>query len=89
VQDSQLSRVHGNLDMHGVRAPVVLEVRRVSLDSETKPERVVFEATGQLDREDFGLNWNTILDTGKLLLGNDVVVTLRVVAIRKPSASEQ
>jgi polyisoprenoid-binding protein YceI len=46
-------------------------------------ERVSFSATGKVDRRDFGLTWNQALETGGLLVGNDIKISIEVQAVRK------
>jgi polyisoprenoid-binding protein YceI len=45
-------------------------------------EKVAFEAAIRLNRKDFGLTWNAALETGGLLVGDDVDVQLNVQAAR-------
>lgn len=44
-------------------------------------ERVAFEAEIELNRKDFGLNWNAVLETGGFLVGDEVRVSLSVQAV--------
>ncbi|MGI0085800.1 MAG: hypothetical protein ACREBQ_12035 [Nitrososphaerales archaeon] len=37
----------------------------------------------KLDRRDFGLNYNSALDNGGLVVGNEVKIELNVEAVRK------
>ena len=45
-------------------------------------EKVAFEASIRLNRKEFGLTWNAALETGGLLVGDDVDVQLNVQATR-------
>ena len=45
-------------------------------------EKAAFEASVRLNRKDFGLTWNAALETGGLLVGDDVDVQLNVQATR-------
>ncbi len=66
--------VTGNLTIHGVTKSVVLDV-----DGPT-PEvrdpwgnvRLGASATTKIDRKDFGLTWNSVLETGGLMVGEEV-----------------
>lgn len=40
-------------------------------------------ATAKISRKDFGLNWNAIIETGGLVVGDEVTIHLDVEAIRK------
>ncbi len=46
-------------------------------------ERISFSATGKIDRRDFGLTWNQALETGGLLVGNDIKISIEVQAVRQ------
>ena len=45
-------------------------------------ERVALGRRGQLDRADYGLVWNRVLETGSLLVGDTVGLVLDVAAVR-------
>lgn len=44
--------------------------------------RVAFSASTRIDRTDFGLTWNQTLETGGLVVGKQVDITLEVEAVR-------
>lgn len=73
-------KLYGNLTMHGVTKPVVLNmepVGKTQLDPYGKTRRG-FTASTTLDRKDFGLVWNGTLKSGDSVLGDDVKVTLEI-----------
>lgn len=76
--------VTGDLTIHGVTKPITLDVTE---EGRTKDpwggERVGFSATGRLDRREFGLVWNQALETGGLVVGNDVRISIEVEAVRQ------
>jgi polyisoprenoid-binding protein YceI len=43
-----------------------------------------FTATTTINRKDFGLAWNQTLETGQLLVGEEVEITLEVEGLAKP-----
>mgnify|MGYP003580973381 CR=1 FL=1 len=45
-------------------------------------ERVAFSAKAALDRKDFGLKWNQMLEAGGVLVGDKVNIELDVQAVR-------
>jgi polyisoprenoid-binding protein YceI len=63
--------------------------RPVTLDAEFEGEgkdpwggtRVSFSADTKIDRRDFGLTWNKALETGGLLVGNDIRIHLEAQAV--------
>lgn len=74
----------GELSIRGVTRPV--ELRGTYLGEGTDPwggTRVAFEATGKVNRKDFGLNWNTVLETGGFLVSDDVEITVEVQAVQQ------
>lgn len=76
-------RVTGNLTIHGVTKPVVLDVHD---EGRTKDpwggERAGFSATTRIDRRDFGLTWSQVVESGGLVVGNEIRITLEVEATR-------
>jgi polyisoprenoid-binding protein YceI len=46
-------------------------------------ERIGFSATTTIDRRDYGLTWNHALETGGVLVGNDVKISLDVQAVKQ------
>jgi polyisoprenoid-binding protein YceI len=80
-------RVIGELSMHGVAKEVHLEVD--VLGSGTDPwgkERLGFHARGALDRRDFGLHWNRVLEGGGVLVGEKIDVELDIEAVKAKAA---
>ncbi|MCA1813386.1 MAG: YceI family protein [Halobacteriales archaeon] len=76
----------GELTIRGVTKQVPL---KVAFDGAAKDPwggtRVGFTAEATLDRKDFGLHWNMLLETGGVLVGDKVKVTLRVEAVHQPA----
>ncbi|MBI5596202.1 MAG: YceI family protein [Elusimicrobia bacterium] len=72
-------KLEGNLTMHGVTKPVVLDLE---LNGETD-KGVGFSAKGKIDRREFGIVWNKALDHGGVAVGNDVDITLDIEALKK------
>ena len=76
--------VTGDLTIHGVTRPVTL-----SVEGPTPPQkdpwgnvRIGLEATTKIDRKDFGLTWNTALETGGILVGETVHITIEAEFIK-------
>jgi len=74
----------GNLTMHGVTKPVTLTY---SLKGPIKDPwgntKVGLEAKGTINRQDFGLTWSKALETGGLVVGNDVDLVIDFEAAKK------
>jgi polyisoprenoid-binding protein YceI len=74
--------VVGDLTMHGVTKEIVLPVAHLGKAKDPwGGERVGFEAETSLNRKDFGLNWNAMLEAGGFLVGDDVKVSLQIQAV--------
>jgi len=77
--------IEGNLTLHGVTKPVTLTA---TVDGRTTDpwglDRIAYSAEGSIDRREFGLTWSQSLETGGLLVGNDVKLEFSVQAVRKP-----
>jgi polyisoprenoid-binding protein YceI len=75
-------RVAGNLTLHGVTRPVVLEAEYLGLGQDPWGQtRVAFQAKTTLNRKEFGLGWNQVLETGGVLVGDKVEIALDVQAV--------
>jgi polyisoprenoid-binding protein YceI len=70
--------VTGDLTMHGVTWPVTFAVEGPSEPGKDPwgNTRIGLSATTRINRKDFGLTWNTALETGGVLVGEDVAITL-------------
>jgi polyisoprenoid-binding protein YceI len=74
--------VTGELTIHGVTTPVTFEVDYLGKAKDPwGNERIAFEAATTINRRDFGLTWNAALETGGVLVGDEVKISLSVQAI--------
>lgn len=76
-------KVHGTLTLHGVSKVVVLEVEYLGQTAnpfDPSKSKLGFVATTTINRKDFGLSWNKVLDKGSLLLGEEVKIVLNIEA---------
>ena len=82
-KDGVLS-VAGDLTIHGVTRNVVFEVEGPSAPMKDPwgNTRIGLSATTRVNRKDFGLNWNAALETGGILVGDDVTITLDIQFIK-------
>jgi polyisoprenoid-binding protein YceI len=81
--DGELS-VAGDLTIRGVTRAVVF-----SVEGPTRPAkdpwgntRIGLSATTKINRKDFGLTWNAALETGGILVGDEVTITLDVQFVK-------
>jgi polyisoprenoid-binding protein YceI len=83
TRDGELA-VTGDLTIHGVTRSV-----KFAVEGPTAPAkdpwgntRVGLSATTKIDRKDFGLTWNSPLETGGILVGDEVTITLDVQFVK-------
>ncbi len=78
-------KVTGDLTMHGVTKEVVLDVADVTpaIKDPFGKTRAGARATTKLNRKDFGIDWSKTMDTGGLVVGDEVTVTIDVEAIQQ------
>jgi polyisoprenoid-binding protein YceI len=83
VRDGELT-VEGDLTIRGITRKVLF-----SVEGPTPPTkdpwgntRVAVSATTKINRKDFGLTWNTALETGGILVGDEVTIALDVEFVK-------
>jgi len=81
--DDELA-VEGDLSIHGVSRPVVFEVEGPSspIKDPYGNTRIGLSATTRINRKDFGLTWNGVLETGGILVGDEVTITLDIQVLK-------
>ena len=81
--DKENFKLTGDLTIRDVTKPVTLDVQ---FEGKTKDpwggERVGFSGTGKIDRRDFGLTWNQALETGGVVVGNEIKINLEMQAVK-------
>lgn len=76
-------KVHGNLTIRGTTQPVVLDVTYGgSAKDPWGKERVAFVANTTIDRKAFGLTWSKVLETGALVVGDQVQISLEIEGVK-------
>ena len=77
-------KLNGILNMHGVEKPITLDLEMHGVGKDPWGNtRAGFSATTKINRKDFGIVWNKALESGQVLLGEDVEVTLDVEGVLK------
>ncbi|MDY0109498.1 MAG: YceI family protein [Candidatus Krumholzibacteria bacterium] len=77
-------KLHGDLTLLGVTKPVVfdLEITGETIDPWGN-HRVGFSAIGKLDRKEWGMTWSTALDSGGVMVGDEVGIELEIQGIQE------
>ncbi|WP_034808259.1 YceI family protein [Intrasporangium oryzae] len=74
--------VHGDLTIHGVTRPVVLDV---SFEGHVRDpwggDRAIFSAATRVNREDFDITWNVALEAGGVLVSKEVDITIEMETV--------
>jgi len=78
-------KVTGDLTLHGVTKPVVLDVEAAGppIHDPMGNTRAGASATTKINRSDFGLTWNKALEAGGVMVGDEVAISIDVEAIKK------
>jgi polyisoprenoid-binding protein YceI len=67
-----------------VTRPVNLDVEYLGYARDPwENDRIVFSAHGKVNREDWGLTWNMVLESGGLLVSKEIELALEFEAIRE------
>ena len=77
--------VDGELSLHGVTKQVPLHVEVTGFQATTPfgDTRVGFSATAEINRDDFGITFNTALEGGGVGLGRKIQIALEIQAVRE------
>jgi polyisoprenoid-binding protein YceI len=77
-------KVTGDLTLHGITKPVVLEVEGSGPPIQVMGNtRAGASATTKIKRSDFGLTWNQALEGGGVMVGDEVAISIDLEAIKK------
>lgn len=77
--DNEKFKLKGDLTIRGITKPIDLDV---TFGGQIKDpwgnERVGFQVKGQLNRFDYGLRWNSLMETGGAIVGKTIKLNCRV-----------
>ncbi len=84
--DAGLTKVDGNLTIHGVTKPVTLILSRIGTEVKGEAGQVVRDATAttKISRQAFALRYNKLIETGGVVVGDEILITLELEAVRVP-----
>jgi len=76
--------VEGDLTIHGVTRRVVFNVEgpTPALKDPWGNTRIGVSATTKINRKEFGLTWNAVLESGGIVVGEEVAITLEVEFVK-------
>jgi polyisoprenoid-binding protein YceI len=82
--DTSEFKVTGDLTIRGVTKEITLETTNEgSIKDPWGGERIGFSAKSKFDRRDFGLTWNQAIETGGVVVGNEVKVSIEIEAVKE------
>lgn len=77
-------KLTGNLTIKGVTKPVSLNVEFGGMNKDPwGHEKMGFSLTGTINRKDWGLNWNAALETGGVLVSDEVRISAEVQFVKQ------
>lgn len=82
-------KLSGDLTISGVTRDVTIDI---TADGRGRDpwggERSAFSATTKIKRSEFGLTWNQALETGGVVVGDEVKITIDVELVRKAESAQ-
>lgn len=77
-------KLTGDLTIRGTTKAITLDVTFEGTGKDPwGGERAGFAATGKIDRRDFGLTWNQALETGGVLVANEIKISIEAQATKE------
>lgn len=74
----------GNLNLHGVVQPVALAVEFGGIVKDPWGNiKAGFSINGKINRKDFGLNWNAALETGGVMVSEEVKINGEIQLVKQ------
>lgn len=74
----------GDLTIRGIARPVTVEYEYVGTSQDPwGNQRIGFEGSAKISRKDFDLTWNAALETGGVLVGDEITLILDVEAVKQ------
>jgi len=76
--------LNGRLTMHGITKDISIPFEL--LGKVTDPwgkERIAFEGETKLSRKDYGMTWSKTIETGGLIVGDEIKIELQIEAVKK------
>lgn len=83
-------KIHGNLTIRDISKPVVLEAELTqAIKDPWGLTRIGATAEGKLNRKDWDLTWNQVLELGALLVGEEIKFNIEVEAVAPAPVAAQ
>ncbi|MBZ0167756.1 MAG: YceI family protein [Candidatus Omnitrophica bacterium] len=82
IKEGNEYRVKGTLDMHGIKNEMVLPFEAAFFQGSDSGQKTMnVSGTWIIQRKDFDIVWNKVLDRGGVLVGNDITVDWSIQSV--------
>lgn len=82
--DGDEYKLKGILEIRGVKKEIVLDVEFGGINKDPwGKEKAGFSVEGKINRKDFGLTWNAALETGGVLVSEEVKISAEVQFVKQ------
>lgn len=82
IKQHEKYRLHGDLTLHGVTKPVVLDTEFSGINTDPYGQtKAGASASTSIGRSDYGLTWNAALETGGVLVSDEVKIEIELQAV--------
>jgi len=89
VVDSQHAKLVGDMTIRDITKEVVMDVEYAGQAKNPWGKTAAgFSAQTKINREDWGLTWNQTLETGGVLVGKDINISIEVEIIKQPEVAQ-
>lgn len=87
--DANTLKLHGDLTIVGVTHPVTLDVDYAgTAQSPWGTVSAGFSARTKINRKEYGLTWNHALETGGLLVGDEIKIEIELEAVKEQTPEQ-
>jgi polyisoprenoid-binding protein YceI len=80
AKDANTLEVTGDFTLHGVTKQITVPVTVLGTLKSQQGEKAGFRSTFTINRKDYGVVWNKVLEGGGTMLGEEVTITIKVEA---------
>lgn len=82
-QDEENFDLYGNMTMKGITKPVTLHVEHSGITNDPwGGERAGFNITGKINRTDWGVTFNSVLETGGVALAEEIKIFSEIQMVK-------
>jgi polyisoprenoid-binding protein YceI len=87
--DDTHAKIHGDLTIRGVTRPVVLNTEYAGQSKMWGRTSAGFSASTKINRKDWGLGWNQVMESGGILVGEEIniLIDLEIVKVEETQAA--